>query len=394
MNELINKRSIELINYGSSLCETNPWLSQKIIAKGIKINPHKGSAYFNLGIALHLQKRPEAAIRAYQKSLLLKDCPYKSIKNNLAQDLLLSGNFKDGWKEYEMRLSINEYQFFQYHFGEVWEGIKKEESLPEEIILVCEQGFGDTIQFYRFAILLEQIGIKVILFCQKPLISLLKEGGSIKNVTDELSEQKILRKAKWCPLMSLPIKLGIIQDNIPYQKAYIKANKEKALEWRTKLQKKDNHKLIGLHWQGNHEFETKIYSKGRSMHFNNLLHLKNLENTEFVSLQKGDAQSQLITNEKLCFVKGQTSLNKNCDFTDTAAVIALCDLVITTDSVIAHLAGAMGVETWLALSWIPEWRWGLEGEKTNWYPNMRIFRQASQGDWGSVIQRINNALVS
>ena len=389
MDKLNTKIFIKLINYGSSISDKNPWLAQEIMTKGIKYYPNEGIGYYNLGIALHMQRRPKAAIRAYKTSLRNKGCPYQSVKKNLAQDLLLSGNYQDGWNEYEFRFKENEHNFFKYHFGEAWDRISKYQAATKDLLLVSEQGYGDTIQFYRFAILLEKLGFNIILFCQKPLTKLLQESRNNIRIINELSDNQIKYISKWSPLLSLPMKLGITKENIPYPGAYIKANLQKITEWKVKLKQKYNHKLIGLHWQGNTEFEKKLYGKGRSMHFSNLMQLINLKNTEFVSLQKGLAINQLKMNNHLNFVRGQSDLNNNKDFSDTAAVIALCDLVITTDSVIAHLSGAMGIETWVALSWIPEWRWGLEGERTNWYPSIKLFRQPSQGDWSSVIKKIN-----
>tara|TARA_Y100001968_G_C19107884_1_gene595761 strand:- start:306 stop:731 length:426 start_codon:yes stop_codon:yes gene_type:complete len=129
------------------------------------------------------------------------------------------------------------------------------------------------------------------------------------------------------------------------------------------------------------------------MHFNDLSNLQIIKDIEFVSLQKGIGQKQLDGNNRLPFVKGQASFDASLDFRDTSAVIAQCDLIITTDSVIAHLSGAMGIETWVAIKWIPEWRWGLHGDKTKWYPSITLFRQPSAGDWASVINTINKKLI-
>ena len=196
----------------------------------------------------------------------------------------------------------------------------------------------------------------------------------------------------WCPLLSLPKKLGLENTPIEIKQGYLKADQKRVDKWSRLLIRRANHKLVGLHWQGNPNFEKKLYSKGRSMDFGDLLNLKRLENVEFVSLQKGEAQNQLKTKDKLLFVKGQMYFNSNFDFRDTAAVIAQCDLVITTDNVIAHLAGALGVQTWVALQWIPEWRWGLEGEETKWYSNMKLFRQSFKGDWKGVVNTMNNEI--
>ena len=126
--------------------------------------------------------------------------------------------------------------------------------------------------------------------------------------------------------------------------------------------------------------------------FRELLLLGGLEDTEFVAIQKGEGLNQLELNAGLPFVSGQTSFNKTMDFRDTAAVLGNCDLIISSDSGVVHLAGAMGVPCWVALRWIPEWRWGLEGSKTHWYDSIQLFRQKQQGDWLSAIEPMRKSL--
>ena len=390
MNKLT---SIELINEGNKLCEKDPLKAQKLISMGIKINPEESTSYYNLGVALHMQKKPESAIKAYQISLNIEGGPIKSARKNLTQDLLLTGNYKEGWKEYEKQLNSNENHFLKNHLGEKWPGLVRVNDLPKNIILIAEQGFGDTIQFFRFAILMEKLGVNVIVFCQREIISLLKEGNRINKITHSLSETDLDINTKWCPLLSMPSKFNINSLDIPFHKAYIKADKEKSVKWEKLLIREPNHKLIGLSWQGNPKFERTIYTKGRSMPFNYLLTLQGIDNIEFISLQKGEGQKQLHKNDELKLVKGHQYFDGSYDFTDTAAVIAQCDLVITTDNVIAHLAGAMGIRTWVALQWIPEWRWGLQSDLTKWYPTIKLFRQTSQNNWNSVMTKIKNELI-
>ena len=145
-------------------------------------------------------------------------------------------------------------------------------------------------------------------------------------------------------------------------------------------------RLIALHWQGNPGHENSLYSRGRSLPFERFLALQQLADVEFVSIQKGAGSEQCRTEHNLNFVAGQETVNQSMDFRDTAAVLANCDLLISSDSAVVHLAGAMGIPTWLALRWIPEWRWGLEGDRTAWYDSVRLFRQPRDGDWNAVIK--------
>ena len=133
-------------------------------------------------------------------------------------------------------------------------------------------------------------------------------------------------------------------------------------------------------------------SRGRSLPFSELLKLQGNDQLKFVSIQKGQGSEQLKTDQGLNFVRGQEAVNQSMNFHETAAVIANCDLVISSDSCVAHLAGAMGVPTWLALRWIPEWRWGLGGTTTGWYSSLRLFRQRFDGDWAGVVGTMQEEL--
>ena len=172
----------------------------------------------------------------------------------------------------------------------------------------------------------------------------------------------------------------------PYSDGYLKIHDEHVKTWRERLDLTHGKRLIALHWQGNPGHEHSLYSRGRSLPFEMLLGLRQLRDVEFVSIQKGSGSEQLRFNQGLSFVKGQEQVSQSMDFLDTAAILANCDLLISSDSAVVHLAGAMGVPTWLALRWIPEWRWGLSGESTDWYDSVRLFRQRRDGDWKSVIQ--------
>ena len=192
--------------------------------------------------------------------------------------------------------------------------------------------------------------------------------------------------------MNLAPLMGCIDDQIPFPGGYVRANSDSIAVWRHLLRRKPQHRLIALHWQGNPEHEHSLYSRGRSLPFDVGVGLQGNDQLEFVSIQMGLASEQLRTDQGLHFVKGQKAVSKSMDFQETAAVIANCDLVITSDSSVAHLAGAMGVPTWLALRWIPEWRWGLEGTHTAWYTSLRLFRQRFDGDWAGVVQAMRQEL--
>ena len=254
---------------------------------------------------------------------------------------------------------------------------------------MSEQGFGDTIQFSRYALYLQEQGFDVTLLSQPALVPLLRDAVGIKKVVGQIESNHWKQQQPiWLPLLNLLSALQPKKLWAPYSTGYLNIESERIEKWSSLLQRTPNKRLIALHWQGNPTHEHSLYSRGRSVPFNHLQALSNLTDVEFVSIQKGTGSEQCQNDRGLNFVSGQKSVSQSMDFKDTAAVLANCDLLISSDSAVVHLAGAMGIPTWLALRWIPEWRWGLEGERTAWYTSIRLFRQINDGDWDEVIQRM------
>ena len=376
------------MNHGSRLLESDPRLAQRLLNKGLRLEPTEAIGWFNLGIGLHQQRRIKAAIRAYRQCLAL---PHnheteRSAQNNLAQDLLLLGAWQQGWSYYGFRFNRKpgNYPMFARAFGPSHKG-----PLPSKrpLLLMSEQGFGDTLQFSRYALYLQQQGFDVTLLSQPALLPLLREAVGLANVADRLDIQAWqARHPIWMPLMNVLPFMQAEELWAPFSEGYLKVHPELIHTWRQRLGRTAGKHLIALHWQGNPRHEHSIYSRGRSLPFERLLGLQHMRNVEFVSIQKGAGSEQLRLNLGLTFVDGQEKVSNSMNFLDTAAVLANCDLLISSDSAVAHLGGAMGIPTWLALRWIPEWRWGLEGERTDWYDNVRLFRQPNDGDWESVVQ--------
>ena len=382
------------VNQGGGLLATNPALAQRLIGKGITLAPDQAIGWYNLGIGLHQQRKIPAAIKAYEHCLTLPHSADTGIaaRNNLSQDLLLQGSWEKGWTLYNQRFirKPGNYPIFKDAFGAALAAVP---SRDRPVLLMSEQGLGDTLQFVRYAVALQNQGVDVTVLCQPPLVELLRDAVGLQQVNDRLDliEQQ-QRNPAWLPLMNLAPLMGCIKNKIPFPDCYVRANADLIAEWRHRLQRKPKHRLIALHWQGNPEHEHSLYSRGRSLPFHEWLALQGNDQVEFVSIQKGQASEQLKTDQGLNFVSGQEAVNKSMDFQQTAAVIANCDLVISSDSSVAHLAGAMGVPTWLALRWIPEWRWGLDGTNTRWYKSMRLFRQHFDGDWSGVVQDMRQEL--
>jgi tetratricopeptide (TPR) repeat protein len=413
--QLNPKSSDTYFNLGTAFTEKGQY--DKAIdnfQKALQLNPKNSEAYYNLGITLTEKGKYEEAIASYKNALQMNpnnakvcnnlgitymgkghvdeaiSCYRKSIQIdsgdaeahwNLSLALLLSGNFKEGWKEYEWRLKVKE--FHQRIFSQpLWDG---SEILGRTILLYSEQGFGDTLQFIRYAPLIAQRGVKVIVECQKELYSLVQTVDGV--------EQVIVRGAPLpdfevrCPLLSLPFILGTTLENIPSSIPYIKIEKLLKDKWLIKIQNDDSKVKIGLVWSGN---PIDREDRNRSFALEVFSTLSQFENINVYSLQFGEAAKQTKNPPKGLKIMDYT--NDICDFSDTAALIDNLDLVISVDTAVAHLAGALGKPVWTLLPFAPDWRWLLNREDSPWYPTMRLFRQSKHGDWKSVIAEVSDEL--
>ena len=382
------------LNRGGELLASDPALAQRLLGHGICQWPHEAVGYFNLGIGLHQRGRIDAAIRAYQTCLALPGAPVQQARNNLSQDLLLAGRWTEGWELYRHRFDRKpgNYPRFLELFGPPHSGALLKASGP--LLLMSEQGLGDTLQFCRFGLDLQTRGHAVTLLSQQALVPLLRESSALQHVEAALcGDAWKPQRPRWLPLLDLPASLGCSPSTIPYSSGYLQAEPRRVADWRARLQRRANHRLVALHWQGNPNHEHSLYSRGRSMRFEHWLGLAPLAGVEYVSIQKGAGSEQLRLDAALPFVAGQNRVDASMDFRDTAAVLANCDLLISADSGVVHLAGAMGVPSWVALRHVPEWRWGLTGEHTPWYDSLRLFRQPRDGDWGSVVRQIRARLL-
>ncbi len=408
-NELENKLE------GIELSKAEYYIKKQLIKE-----PKSTKLLGLLGIAMHKKGNIEGAIKCYRQCLQGKSHLNREIIDFLSQDLLIKQYWAEGWILFEQRKSRRYWQIEQLskHLGEKW---NEDIGNSCEILLLAEQCYGDTIQFIRYAIKLREFGFKVIVYCQPALVNLIKQQASSElEVTDSItiinaanetlffglknpgesneeayerwqstSPIGITKAIKWFPLMSLARVFQKIGLQFTLNKGYLINCKSKTEYWNRIVKKGQKELLIGLHWQGNPNHEISTYSNfGRSMNFKHWLSLKDLKGLNFISLQKGAGSEQLEMHRGLKINDGQKLFSESYDFQDTAAVILLCDLVLTNDTSIAHLAGALNKPAWILLSKIPEWRWGLSDPNSLWYESLKLFRQKEQGDWQSVIQEI------
>ena len=352
----------------------------------IQLKPNYPEAHNNLGNALEEKGYLEAAIAAYNTAVELKP-NYPEAHWNSSLTMLLGGDYKNGWKQYEWRFKKEKDASPPHSLPKCsrWNG----EALPdknEQLVMVSEQGLGDTLMFMRYAIALRNQGIAVSLCAQPNLHTLIQASGIDPSpLTPQQGDQ--VTDGLWIPLLSVPQHLEVSPGNPIITGPYIKTTDELSAKWKGILSAAER-PIIGINWQGNPKAE-KTGLRGRSLQLEAFAPIASSSQSSLLSLQKGFGSEQLQTcSFKDCFVSCQDQINDTWDFLETAAIIANCDLVITSDTSVAHLAGGMGKTTWLLLKKVPEWRWGLAGDTSFWYPSMRLFRQQQRGNWDEVIERV------
>ena len=350
----------------------------------IAIEPDDASGYNNRGIVFKDLKRFAEAMEDYDRAISINNRYLEALWNKAIGKLLL-GEMDEGWRLYEWRKKLTLINNADLP-KPLWDGV---ESLSGKTILVVwEQGFGDTIQFCRFVPALAELAQKVLFAPHKRLMGLMRDFDENVEIVDR--DDPDLRFDFQIPLLSLPRILMRSFNDIPCRRPYLLARPERIHHWREVLG--NDGFRIGVCWQGSNG----DIDAGRSFPLSQFQPLSELPDVRLISLHKGNGEAQLqglpggMEVETLgdLFDEGPDA------FLDTAAVMMSCDLVITSDTAVAHLAGALGVTTWVALKYVPDWRWFMDRLDSPWYPSMRVFRQEAVGDWDGVFQRLGTALVA
>jgi tetratricopeptide (TPR) repeat protein len=329
----------------------------------------------NVLSALH---RHAEALASYSQALEL--APDSAIAHwNRGLALLRVGDFEQGWQEYEWRSKLKAFSPSAREFTQPrWRG-----ELPiknKTILLFSEQGFGDTIQFVRYVPLVKALGAKVILQVQPALKQLLAGVAGVATVigTDEALPPFDMQS----PLMSLPLAFKTRLDTIPAKTPYLFAAPDRLARWQARLPRSPLPR-VAIAWAGNPDFQA---DGSRSIGMRPLLPLLAVPGAQFISLQKdlraGD-EDLLRQHPQVLHLGDQLE-----DFSDTAAIMSLLDLVICSDTAPVHLAGALGRPVWVLLQKQPDWRWMFDREDCPWYPSARLFRQPRAGDWDGVVTRV------
>jgi tetratricopeptide (TPR) repeat protein len=302
---------------------------------------------------------------------------------NLALNLLLQGRYAEGWQEYEWRWRKPDFTSPSRHTDvPLWDGSPLHD---RTIVLHAEQGFGDAIQFVRYARLVSSCGGNVLLECHPQLVSLFQGIHGVKSV--RAFDEEFPAFDCQAPFLTLPRILGTTLESIPACLS-LSAPVEQLSKWQQRTALYSGPK-VGLVWAGSSIHRNDSF---RSIPLRFLSTFAKLTDITFFSLQLGAAQRQLGQSPLAESVIDLTDQIR--DFADTAALIEQLDLVISIDSAVAHLAASLGKPVYLMLPFAPDWRWLLERSDSPWYPTMHIFRQKQSGDWSDVISRVHTALAA
>jgi len=347
----------------------------------LALKPDHAVAWNNLGLALQLQNEVGAGIDAFRHALLFKP-DFPRARWNLALALLLNGQFAEGWREYEVRLSLPELGGVESRLpGPLWDGL---EPAGKTLLVPIEQGLGDSVQFGRYVTLLAAAGARCVLRCPDKLAPLLATIPGVAQVSVE--GEALPAYDAYLPLLSLPRVFATTPTTIPGSVPYLEASAAKRSAARAILSRAGAARRVGLCWAGNPAHGN---DRRRSLSLALLSPLFDLPGITWFSLQAADAAAQLAT---VPAARSVVPLAPGSALVDTAAMIAELDLVISVDTGIAHLAGALARPTWLLLPFAPDWRWQLGRDDSPWYPTLRLFRQARPGDWPGVVARVAAAL--
>jgi len=359
--------------------------SIEVFKKAIDLQPTDSKGWENLGSAYGQNKELEKGIDCFKKAIEL-DPKSLGPHIDLAYGYHLLGEWEKAWPEYEYRLEYwhaagrNPGRFYDIYKPEKnWDG--KKSLKDKKVIVYCEQGTGDLIQFVRFVPKLKELGATVYLDSPASLVTLIKDFGIIRtNYNDEILYDY------HCSILSLPYLLNLTTPDKFLSGPYLFADKLDMNDYKNTFN-------IGICWAGNPGHPN---DANRSCYLSLFREIYNLPNVKLFSLQK-DVGKRVYTNRP----DVELDLASNCDdmkivdtcdlmvdYQATSMIINSLDLVITVDTSVLHLSGALGKETWALLPFNPDWRWTISGDKTAWYDNMTLFRQTKIGDWKSVFDQI------
>ena len=390
------QRYDEALNYADKTIAINPnfseaWSNRGIALKELKrydealssydkaisLKPDYHEAYSNRGVTLNELKRYDEALSSYDKAISLKP-DYFDAHWNRSLTQLVTNNFDNGWKNYEYRWKKNKSESMHHQQFPLLTNLS--EISGKSVLIWSEQGYGDTIQFSRFIEKLIELKANVIFEVQEPLKALFE---------NSFVHPKIISQGEptgdidfQLPLLSLPLLFAIDISNIPSATSYIQDAKENSVLWRHKLNLTNKKINIGIACSGN---EKHLNDKNRSMDLRFFEPIADQANLFLIQKDlKASDQDFLYKRPDIKFLGDEIK-----SFNDSASIIQAMDLVITVDTSLAHLSGALGKPTIILLPWNPEWRWLLDRQDSPWYPMVKLFRQPNLGNWEAIIKEVS-----
>lgn len=346
------------------------------VRKALDIRPD-ASGWTNLGVLFQESNQLEDARECYSEALKA-DGKFALAHVNLGLALLLEGELSQGWIQYEYRWLVDPRPKFRYASRPVWRG---EEDLSGKVVLLhSDQGFGDTIQFLRFAQEFQKMGARVHVEVHPALLTLAGETAGVEAALPLDAEDKAFDYH--CPFLSIPFGFRTTLETIPDRVPYLRPSRAALVRWGA-FPPVCAGLRVGLCWRGNPKHSN---DRNRSIELAKLRSLLQIEGVSFFNLQVDPSRAELeILEASPAFVDPSPGITS---FDDTAAVIQKLDLVIAVDSAVAHLAGALGKAVWVLLPFAPDWRWMLKRLDSPWYPSARLFRQRQIGDWSGVVEQV------
>jgi hypothetical protein len=359
--------------------EALPWFD-----RAIALQPNSLAAYRNKAFALTHLHRFDEALAIYNT---MKAVDPNTVEADFSASLvhLLMGNFEIGWAAREARSKVPELAIARFEFSQpVWLG--KDSIDGKTIVIHTDEGLGDSIQFARYVPMVAALGARVILVVEDAVYPLLS---GLEGVAQCIQKSSSMLPAFdfYTPMSSLPLAFGTRLDTIPSATAYLSARAESKSVWEGRLGAHDRLR-VGLVWSGNPKHRD---DHNRSIPLDILAGILDVDAT-FISLQKDPRPADKATLLAKPEIVDHTA--HLTDFAETAALISCLDLVITVDTSVAHLAGALGRPTWILLPYTPDWRWLLDREDSPWYPSVRLFRQDKPRDYAGVVARLRSELAA
>jgi Flp pilus assembly protein TadD len=340
-------------------------------------------AWNNLGLALQTTNEVRAAIEAFRRALALKS-DFAQARWNLALALLLDGQFEEGWSLYDARLELPELSKNRDRYpGLRWDGTPPQ---GRTLLLYPEQGLGDALQFARYIPMLAALGARCIVRSPDALAPFFATIPGVAQVARDV--EPLPPYDAHLSLLSLPRLLATRADTIPASVPYISVPEDKRAAAQANLERSSAPRKLGLVWAGNPEHGN---DRNRSIALGELLPLFELPGIDWFSLQQGQRAEEIFSTRG---AEAVVPLAPDATLLQTAALAAELDLVVSVDTSIAHLAGALARPVWILLPFAPDWRWQLGRDNSSWYPTARLFRQPRARDWTSVVTRVGRELQS